>query len=678
MHCTHCGTALPDGSRFCSACGLDLFATTPMRRLATGQASEADLASEALSEEYDQFQELGRGGMALVYRARERALERDVAIKVLPAAFTFDQEFVERFQREARTAARLEHPNIIPIYRVGRAGQVIYFVMKYLRGGTLSDLLKEHGRLRPAEIRRLLLEAGSALGYAAEHGVVHRDVKPDNIMLDEFGRTVLTDFGIAKAATRQRLTGTGLSIGTPRYMSPEQARAQETDFRSDIYSLGIVAYQCLTGSAPFDGDDAFQIGYKHVSEPLPRPRLVNEDERSLFHVIEKMLAKEPEARFQSAAELEKALAGQEIAPSVVRMKTRMGPPVVLIPGEGPPTPAPQPAALEPTVASPVVPPLPPRPEARTVPRQDADARQGPRRVANRSALMKQGRGAGFPIALILLLLLGGAGYWFWTRGRPGAGPDLGGPDSAAVAQAAAAESLRALSDTARSPSTIRPDTSPVAAAPAPASGRDSVRDTLRETAPVATAGRTDSGAIRIRNLPEGSEVLIDEKRAMNAVTRLPAGTHVVAISAPRHRFYAETVSVNRNDTLLLAPVLTRLCQAAPATPPAGDERQPLSSDPCEPGPQWDGTECFDVRPRPLSTPFVAVPAGAGRVARPAEFWIYVGLSGASEEVRLLRSSGSAAFDRAARAIARSLEWTPAQQNGAAVGAWTQMAFPPAR
>jgi serine/threonine-protein kinase len=239
-----------------------------------GEASEADLVREALRDEYDQFIELGRGGMALVYRAHERALDRDVAIKVLPASFTFDQDFVERFQREARTAARLEHPNIIPIYRVGRAGQVIYFVMKYVRGGTLSDLLKEQGRLRPPEIRRLLLDAGSALGYAADHGVVHRDVKPDNIMLDEFGRAVLTDFGIAKAAARQRLTTTGMSIGTPRYMSPEQARAQDTDFRSDIYSLGIVAYQALTGSVPFDGDDGFQISYKHVTEPIPKPRLV--------------------------------------------------------------------------------------------------------------------------------------------------------------------------------------------------------------------------------------------------------------------------------------------------------------------------------------------------------------------------------------------------------------------
>jgi TonB family protein len=398
---------------------------------------------------------------------------------------------------------------------------------------------------------------------------------------------------------------------------------------------------------------------------------VNEDERALYAVIEKMVAKEPDERFQSAAELEKALAGQEVAPSVVRMKTRMGPPVVLIPGEGPPTPVAKPSApLEPTVASPAVPPLPPPGEARTVPRQDAEARQGARRVANRSAIMKQGKGGGFPIVLVLLLLAGAGGYWFWSRGKADAGRELGGPDSVAVAKAAAAESLRARADSARSPSTLRPETSR-AAAPPPA-------DTAQAPPPVAAAASGDSGAIRIRNLPVGSEVIIDEQRAMNAVTRLPAGSHVVAISAPRHRFYAETVSVHRNDTLLLAPVLTPLGQAAPAATPSGDARQPASNDPCEPGPQWDGTECFDVRPRPLSTPFVALPAGVARVARPAEFWIYVGLSGASEEVRLLRSSGNRAFDRAARAIATSLEWTPAQQHGAAVGAWTQMAFPPSR
>ncbi len=222
-------------------------ATTPVHAIATGALQETDLVREALAAEYEIIEELGRGGMALVYRARDRQLEREVAIKVLPFSLAFDAEFVERFQREARTAAQLEHPNIIPIYRVGRSGRVIYFVMKYLRGGSLSTVLQERKKLTPPEIRRLLLEAGGALGYAAQRGIVHRDIKPDNIMFDEFGQCLLTDFGIAKAASGQKLTGTGMSIGTPHYMSPEQARAQAIDGRSDIYSLGVVAYQCLSG-----------------------------------------------------------------------------------------------------------------------------------------------------------------------------------------------------------------------------------------------------------------------------------------------------------------------------------------------------------------------------------------------------------------------------------------------
>ena len=225
-------------------------ATTPVAAIVSGQVTDFDMVREALASEYEILEELGRGGMALVYRAKDRQLEREVAVKVLPFSLAFDAEFVERFQREARTSAQLEHPNIIPIYRVGRSGRVIYFVMKYLRGGALSNILGARRSLTPPEIRRVLLEAGSALGYAAQRGIVHRDIKPDNIMFDEFGQCVLTDFGIAKAASGQKLTGTGMSIGTPHYMSPEQARAQTIDGRSDLYSLGIVAYLCLTGQVP--------------------------------------------------------------------------------------------------------------------------------------------------------------------------------------------------------------------------------------------------------------------------------------------------------------------------------------------------------------------------------------------------------------------------------------------
>ena len=664
MHCTRCGTTLPDGSRFCSACGQDLHAT-PVRQLATGQMSESDLVVAALADEYEQFEELGRGGMAIVYRARERQLERDVAVKVLPVSLTFDQEFVERFQREARTAAQLEHPNIIPIYRVGRIGQVIYFVMKYLRGGCLSDILREHGTLRPAEIRRLLLEAGAALGYAAQQDVVHRDIKPDNIMFDEFGRVVLTDFGIAKAASKQRLTSTGTSIGTPHYMSPEQARAQPTDGRTDIYSLGVVAYQCLTGAVPFDGDDAFQIGFKHISEPPPQPRLVNADERRLYAVIERMLAKDPERRFQNCEEMTQALQGGEIAGSVVRAGTAAGPPVVLMPGETPVTPPPT------TTVTPVMPPpLPPPGEARTGTRGSPDGIPDERRgIANRSAAT-QGRRSPMPGGVVMVLNAPGVAGWWWYQQRSAVTTPPGiGKDSAAALAGRYVDSIRKLAA-----DTARPDTTHPAA-----SRRDTAAARPPAAPAVAAAPSRDSGAIRIRDLPVGSEVLIDEARAMSAITRLPVGRHVVAISAPQHEFFAETVAVRRNDTLLLTPGLTRIGAPLTRREARREVAQELRAggDPCLPGPQWDGTQCFDVRPRPLSTPYVALPPGVHRVARPTEFWVFVGLSGASEEIRLLRSSGTPAFDRAARAIATALEWTPAQKNGAAVGAWTQMVFPPA-
>src|SRR5437879_1159275 len=169
-------------------------------RAEAADIAEIDRVRQELDAEYEILEELGRGGMAIVFKAKEKQLDREVAIKVLPFSLAFDKEFVERFQREARTSAKLEHPNIIPIYRVGKSGRVIYFVMKFLRGKSLSDVI-ERGPLPPADTRRMLSEAASALGYAHKGGIVHRDIKPDNIMLDELGRAIVTDFGIAKAVT---------------------------------------------------------------------------------------------------------------------------------------------------------------------------------------------------------------------------------------------------------------------------------------------------------------------------------------------------------------------------------------------------------------------------------------------------------------------------------------------
>jgi hypothetical protein len=276
------------------------------------EVTDLDMVRSGLDDEYEILEELGRGGMGIVYRARERQLEREVAIKVLPFTLAFDRELVERFLREARTAAALEHTNIVPIYRVGRRGDVIFFVMKLLRGQSVADRLRAKGRLSAGETRQVIIETAAALGYAHRRGVVHRDVKPDNLRHDEDGRCVVTDFGIARSAGATRLTTTGMSVGTPKYMSPEQARAKDVDGRSDIYSLGIVGYECLTGNPPFDAGDALGTLMKHIQAPLPRPSFESDADEALFAVIERMLAKHPEDRFRDADELIAALGGREV------------------------------------------------------------------------------------------------------------------------------------------------------------------------------------------------------------------------------------------------------------------------------------------------------------------------------------------------------------------------------
>src|SRR2546428_212527 len=206
MYCSRCGTQNDDASKFCRSCGLDL-AATPIQD--HQELTELELVRSQLKDEYEILDELGRGGMAIVFKAREKQLERDVAIKVLPFSLAFDKEFVERFQREARTSAKLEHPGIIPIYRVGKSGRVIYFVMKFLRGKPLASVLGARGSLPPGEIRQVLVQVARALAYAHKSGIVHRDIKPDNIMFDEHGQAVVTDFGIAQAATGGELSPRG-------------------------------------------------------------------------------------------------------------------------------------------------------------------------------------------------------------------------------------------------------------------------------------------------------------------------------------------------------------------------------------------------------------------------------------------------------------------------------------
>jgi serine/threonine protein kinase len=255
--------------------------------------------------------------MAVVFLAQDLVLERQVAIKVLPPDMTRDAQLVTRFQQEAKTAAKLDHPNIIPIYRVESEEGLVYIVMKYVSGQSLEDLLAK-GPLPIPRIRQVLREAALALGHAHRRRIVHRDVKPANIMLDDDGRVILTDFGISKAVQDTgQVSGTGTIIGTPHYMAPEQAKGQVVDGRADQYALAIVGHRVLTGRLPFDGP-AHSILYQQVFEQPPtvldrRP----DTPHDLRMALDRALAKDSNARFKTMEEFASAISGERSGPATV-------------------------------------------------------------------------------------------------------------------------------------------------------------------------------------------------------------------------------------------------------------------------------------------------------------------------------------------------------------------------
>jgi len=266
----------------------------------------------AVGDLYDVQGELGRGGMALVYRAIDRRLKRAVALKVLPPELAFREEVKRRFLREAETSAKLNYQNIVPIYSVDEKNGIVYLVMALVDGETLAARLARAPRMTNDDVRRLLREVAGALAYAHARGVVHRDIKPENILIDrESGRAMVTDFGIARAAEGDaQLTATGVVIGTPAFMSPEQALGEkEADGRSDIYSLGVVGYLMLTGELPFKASNTPSMMMKHLTERLRPVRDLRPDAPpDIAAIVEHSLEKKAEDRFSSAAEMASALA----------------------------------------------------------------------------------------------------------------------------------------------------------------------------------------------------------------------------------------------------------------------------------------------------------------------------------------------------------------------------------
>src|SRR5574341_197731 len=631
MFCTRCGTSVTQGSKFCPSCGLDLSTVTP---LATGQApaeqSEEEIVRDALKDEYEIVKELGRGGMAIVYRAKEKQLDREVAVKVLPFSLAFDAEFVERFQREARTAARLEHPNIIPIYRVGRSGRCIYFVMKFLRGTSLSDVIAEKGALPVHELKKMLKETAGALGYAHKNGIVHRDIKPDNIMFDESGHAVVTDFGIAKAGTGTRLTGTGMAIGTPHYMSPEQARAQKLDGRSDIYSLGVVAFQSLVGSVPFDGEDAFSIGYKHITEALPVPPLKSAEARQVFDVIRRMMAKSPDDRYQAAEEVVAALEGKAAIASQATVAM---------------------SAAETTV-------LPQGAVARRMAMQPSTPTTPIPKTEPRAARVKKKRSGVLVGTFFMLFLLGGGGggayYYFAVLGNQ------------------APAFLQGVFPPKRQSTTPVP--LPDSAALAAAQPVDSTAPDSAAPARPAAADLPNTGVLTMEGVPARARFTVDGEPKEGPKLTLDAGSRKIEITAPGWEKYTLTVAIRRGgDTTIIVSMQRPAAQTG-----GGATGQETPEDVCSsPGPRYNRNDaCYDAPPRATVAPLVPLDERIQGDPTPVTLWIKVSEDGRGLTYQIITNSSDRLFDRMAAGFALSILYNPAQKNGKAVEGWTRLHLRP--
>ena len=337
MRCQNCGNSIPDGSAVCPLCqkavtpsapGVATGALTRPRGLAISDAGtipgdagppqpgQVDALAErlqaALGDQYRVEKALGAGGFAVVYLVRDLNLKRKLAVKVLSPDLITSKTVMERFRREAETVAQLSHPHIVPLHFIGQKEDLLYLAMECIDGGSLADRIEKEGRLPVDEVARILREVAGALDHAHRRGVVHRDIKPHNVLIEaESGRVLVTDFGIARTAESSSLTASGMMVGTPAYLSPEQVTGAAADHRADLYALGVMGYEMLTGQPPFTGPTPTAVMMKRLSStPTPVEKIRNDVPQAVRDVIDGCLVQNPDERFQSGAEIVRALGGQ--------------------------------------------------------------------------------------------------------------------------------------------------------------------------------------------------------------------------------------------------------------------------------------------------------------------------------------------------------------------------------
>lgn len=558
--CNACGTAWPKDATACARCGATEQAE-PARTDAgrTGSPATMDAAAASallervkreLGRDYEVHSELGRGGMAIVYKATELELLRPVALKVLPPEFAASPAMAERFRREARTAAAFDHPNIIPIYRVGQVNGLFYIAMKFVEGRSLDDVVQSQGALPIPVVMHVLRAAVRALAFAHQNSIVHRDIKGANILLDQDGRVVVSDFGIARAGEDAGLTHTGMLMGTPYFMSPEQCAGHRVGEQSDQYSLGIVAFQMLTGTVPFRAETIPGVMQHHFFTPVPDIQQVRTDvPQALVEIINRALAKRPAERYATTREMQAAIEALPYGESDRRHGEVLVRDLVL----GVSVPKVDAGVLPPLAETLLMTPPPIRRE------REATARKALQRSMRRRYA---GVGAGAALAALALGL---------TAANMGASREVAERDSA-----------RAVT---RAPDTVPAET-PTRAAPTPgdsaaptppprstAPARASVAIARRDTAPSAATSTpvrpaeslTAPGRLRVRVYPSDASIEVDGRLLGHGVvldSTLASGARRMRFAAPGYLPLDTVVQVVAGETsqlgtLRLVPVETK-------------------------------------------------------------------------------------------------------------------------